>query len=850
MEILRARLADLEQFRERAVAAESALFETRRELAAVYANLQGVAYRTQPSSLETFDFVSPGIEALSGHSSSDFEQRRVSWANLIVPEDMATRANALLHAHTRQGAYDVTYRVRKPTGEVRHMHEQGRAVVNEEGLTVALEGMISDVTWRRQAEEALEHSKRQLELTERLSQVIVLQTSVEGELLQVPRQLGDRLGYSSAALHRLTYVDLVHPEDVEGELEQRSRMLREGNGSHESELRLVGADGGLFYVFSSTVLMSVAGSQVFVSYLRDITPRKQAEEALRQSTERYKLTATIANDGLWDWNLRTNQLECSARWMALLGLTDERPVQRAEDWMARIHADDLPRFRESVHQHIIGRTRALEVEVRIRHFGGSWRDMLVRGIALRDNVGRATRLAGSMSDVTDSRILQQKIQAEALYDTLTALPNRALLCDRIHQTLARTSMERGWTFAVLYINIDRFKVVNDIVGHHAGDQLLMDVADRLKQLLAPGDTLARPGADEFALLLNDIGGASEAARVASRVREVLRPPFEVEERQIFLTVSIGISLATSSLTPAEEVLRQAEMAMYRAKNAGRDRQSMFDEEQHRRTMQMLQIESELRRAIARQEFLLYYQPIVTLDDHPRLSGFEALVRWKHPERGLLQPADFIGVAEESGLIEQLGVWVLREACRQVSEWQARFPQHERLTLSVNMSPRQLLMPGLSDELAQLLEETGLPPESLGIEITESIFIEDDRLTRQLLEDLRRMRVRSMIDDFGTGYSSLGFLARHRVDYLKIDRMFVQNLGERGEHDEIVRMIASLAHSLGLKIVAEGIETTWQVDAVRSLNCHYAQGYLFSHPLSVPEAEELLGSQNGSLCGLS
>jgi diguanylate cyclase (GGDEF)-like protein/PAS domain S-box-containing protein len=457
---------------------------------------------------------------------------------------------------------------------------------------------------------------------------------------------------------------------------------------------------------------------------------------------------------------------------------------------------------------------------------------------LRDPAGCIVGTFGISRDITEYKRIAEQLERHGLYDALTNLPNRALFTNRLEHLFRRAERQTGQhlPFAVLYFDVDRFKGVNDSFGHRAGDDLLVEIARRLERSLRPGDTLARLGGDDFAILLEDLREGSDATRVADRIQQNLVAPFSVEGSEVFCSASIGIALGPSSYTQPHEMLRDANTAMYRAKANGRAGHQIFDADMHKRAVSQLRIENDLRRALERQEFIVYYQPIVDLKTRS-LTGFEALIRWMHPQRGLVPPGDFIPVAEETGLIKPMGLWVLQESCRQIKAWRDRGGPPMRI--SVNLSGHQLAQPDLVDQIRKTLETTGIDPQLLAVEVTESALVRDMASAAAVLTELRRLKVHVNVDDFGTGYSSLSYLQNLPVDTLKIDRSFVKTMDQQGGRSEIVRAIIALAHSLNMTVVAEGVETRGQLDALTALSCNAAQGYFFARPLPPEEAQKLL-----------
>ncbi len=481
-----------------------------------------------------------------------------------------------------------------------------------------------------------------------------------------------------------------------------------------------------------------------------------------------------------------------------------------------------------------------------------------RTIPLRVASGEVVGLVGMATDVTQKSEADEQLRwlAATFYDTLTCLPNRTFFLNQLHSCIERSRECPDYLFAVLFLNLDRFKMINESLGYPAGDQVLVAIAERLRAFVRLGDIVARVGGDEFAILLKDIKDIGDVSLIANRLQTELQQPLELEGQEILTSASIGIAVSMLWYDCPEDILRDADMAMYRAKAQKRTRPVVFNRTMYRQAVNRLQIETDLRQAIPRQELQLYYQPIVSLITG-RISGFEALVRWQHPTRGLVSPADFIPVAEETGLIIPIGEWVLQAACNQAKQWQLIFGQQTPLTINVNLSGRQFVQPNLTAKIDQILRETGIERQRLKLEITESAFIENtDWLGNQrtsdgvieILEQLRSLGVQLGIDDFGTGYSSLSRLYRFPINTLKIDQSFIKSMElscEQHSHAsscKIVRAIIGLAHNLGLDVTAEGIETFQQLDQLRKLGCEFGQGYFFSEPVDALKAEALIAAQ--------
>jgi diguanylate cyclase (GGDEF)-like protein/PAS domain S-box-containing protein len=571
--------------------------------------------------------------------------------------------------------------------------------------------------------------------------------------------------------------------------------------------------------------------------LTDMAARRFAEEALRESEERYALAVRGASVGLWDWNLRTGQIYYSTRWKEMIGCTDAQVGPLPEEWFNRVHPEDLESVQSAIEMHRDGITPHFEIEHRMRSVDGRYVWVHSRGTAIRDESGNATRMAGSQSDVTARKEAEQQLLRDALYDGLTGLPNRVLFADRLERSLARTERDVNHQFAILFLDLDRFKGINDSLGHAMGDQLLVLFARRLAACVRPSDTVARLGGDEFTVLLEETRLPNDTEGVADRILAALKAPFMLGAHEVYVTTSIGIAMGTADYSRPQDIVRDADTAMYRAKAMGKSRYQTFDATMHAGAVNLLQTENDLRRAIDRNEFVLHYQPIFSIAAST-LVGFEALIRWHHPQRGLISPAEFISVAEETGLIVPIGRWVLHEACRQTAEWHALFPDH-LVDINVNLSGKQFTQSDLVEQVMSALQQANLAPRHLILEITESVVMVNPQATVSLLDRLKDLGVKLNIDDFGTGYSSLAYLQQFPVDTIKIDRSFVSRMNESPENTEIVRTIVGLAHNLCMKVTAEGIETQDQLDSLADLNCEKGQGYLLSRPLQSMAATEML-----------
>jgi diguanylate cyclase (GGDEF)-like protein/PAS domain S-box-containing protein len=567
---------------------------------------------------------------------------------------------------------------------------------------------------------------------------------------------------------------------------------------------------------------------------------KWTVERLRESEERYALAVHGANDGLWDWNLTTNEVYWSPRWKGMLGYDEPAIGSTPDEWFSRMHHDDLSRVKEGLATHLAGGTGHYECEHRLLHRNGTYRWVLCRGAATRNEAGVATRLAGSLTDITDGKVA----------DALTGLPNRLLFMDLLDRAIKRTHRRPDYRFALLVIGLDRFKTVNHTLGMLTADLLLIEVARRLQVSLRATDTvardeqmftLARLGGDEFTVLLDDIAEGSDAVRVAERLRASLHQPFDVEGRPVFTSAGVGIAVSDTGYQRPEEILRDAAIALHRAKADGVAHCEIFDTAMRHRAVSRLQLEDDLRSAIETSAFEVHYQPIVSLASGT-IAGFEALMRWKHPVRGLISPIEFIPVAEDTGMILQIGQLILFEACRQMAAWQRRFGADAPGLVCVNVSSRQFADAELASQIEAILQKTGLNPGCLKLEITESAFLTDVLAAQITLRRVQSMGIGWSLDDFGTGYSSLSYLQRLQVDTVKVDQSFVSRMGLEANGFEMVRAIVSLAHNLGKDVVAEGVEAIEQLDQLREMGCEYAQGFYFSEPIDSASATALIESR--------
>jgi diguanylate cyclase (GGDEF)-like protein/PAS domain S-box-containing protein len=571
---------------------------------------------------------------------------------------------------------------------------------------------------------------------------------------------------------------------------------------------------------------------------RDITQRKVSEAALQESEERYALAAKGANDGLWDWDIEKDTVYYSMRWKTMLGYSEEDIGNTLDEWLKRVHSEDAERVQEELQQHLEGFSQSFESEHRVLHKDNSYRWMLSRALAVRNETGKAERMAGWQTD-SSGRV--------AAYDALTNLPNRTLFLDRLQRALGRTKRDPSHNFAVLYIDLDGFKLVNDTLGHAMGDLLLVEAAARLNGSLRLADdiarmmpekgmqdTVARFGGDEFAVLIEDFHNLQEVISIVQRLQQALSSPYVLVSQSAYSTASIGVALGNADYQNPEEILRDADIAMYRAKHDGKARYTLFDNNMHQQIRARFSLESDLRQALSQNEFRVFYQPIIDLQAE-RIQSFEALLRWQRSEQ-MVSPAEFIPLSEETGIIVPLEAWVLEESLRQLKAWHHLDPN---LNISVNVSSKHFESLDLLKHVEQALSKSGVDAKHLALEVTEGILNQQEERVKHVLGTLRDMGIRIYLDDFGTGYSSLSRLHALPIDVLKIDRSFMFGAESTVEKTRMVEAILLMASAMKLQVVAEGIENTQQKDLLKILGCQYGQGYLFSRPISAEQVVPLL-----------
>ncbi|HXY94718.1 MAG TPA: EAL domain-containing protein [Acidimicrobiia bacterium] len=631
------------------------------------------------------------------------------------------------------------------------------------------------------------------------------------------------LGLDPEALVRTSVFDLIHPEDRPRARAAFEVATSSPNAAQRIEFRMHHADGSWRSIEAmSTNLLHDPAIEGLVVSARDVTDRRRAEAELREAQERFRSAFEHAPIGMALMTLDGHLFRVNRAMVQILGRSTEELLRAtARDLTHPEHHDAAAGALRELRS---GAAPSCRLELRFVHHDGHPVWVSLSTSIVRDLNGEPLYFVLQLEDITERKASGEALAHQAIHDPLTGLPNRLLFVDRLGRELSRAASMHT-RVAVLFLDLDRFKVVNDSLGHSAGDRLLVAVADRLSGTMRPDDVVARFGGDEFVVLCQNVTSVETAELIAERVAEVIKKPVALVEGEVFVTASIGIALSDGQSETPETLLRNADAAMYRAKENGRDRAEVFDAPTHHRAVDDLRTGNALHRAIERGELRLHYQPVLDLRSGT-LTGFEALIRWQHPERGLVLPAEFIPLAEETGLIVPLGVWALEQACRQAASWHAAAADGTRLSISVNLSPRQLAEPALPNDVARVLSDTRVHPDAVWLEITETTLMRDAESALSALGALRALGLHLAVDDFGTGYSSMAYLERLPVELLKIDRSFVSDMGHRADSAAITTAIVSLAHGLNLETVAEGIETPEQLQRLRAMGCDLGQGFLF------------------------
>ncbi len=772
--------------------------------------------------------------------------RPESWFECVHPDDKIWLF-ACLDGQREEphGPFYIEHRVRTAGNGWRWLACRGVSMLGDDGTPCRLLGSICDINDTKRAEQLLSETQDRYAIAAAASSDGLYEWDLIAGKIDCSPRWKTIMGFSAQDItdSPQEWLGRVVPEDLiwlQATIDEQMATSDSPVPSFQIEYRIRDArDAIRWMACRGMVVRDDEGNAIrMIGYQADVTERKQAEQELRLSEERYALAARGAKDGLWDWRLETGESYFSPRCMSMLGYPEVALENRIRDWYKLVVVGDRCGLKNALRRHLRGNSEHMEHEFRMLRADGTLSWCLTRAMAVRDGDNQPVRIAGSLTDITARKKAELRLQYSAFHDGLTGLPNRALLLDRIGQAITRHRGGGNHPFAVALFDIDRFKSINDSLGTAIGDLVLTTTAARLLRICRTGDTLARLSADEFALLINDVTDPTAALIGAQRAGEVIARPFNFENRDVVLTASIGLALSITGYERAEDMLRDASLAMVRAKTAGRARVEVFDTRLRDHALAKAKTESELRRALDENQFVLHYQPIILLETG-RIAGVEALIRWNHPERGMVPPVEFIPLAEESGLILPIGRWVLEESATQLVAWQAEIPGLADMFTCVNVSTQQLRDDDLLTLVQRVIEGTGIAPSSLKLEITESMLMFEQNDAEPKMLAIQELGVHFSIDDFGTGYSSFSYLHRVPADTLKIDKSFVQTIGSGPEKAAIVQMIATLGGILKMDVVAEGIETEEEASFLRGLRCKYGQGYLFSRPVPALQLAALL-----------
>lgn len=816
---------------------EDALRKSEAKYRSLINSLPAIVYVVEPEPPYKPIYVSPNIESL-GYSQETWSGIPDFWNNIIHPDDREQVYKQNEEALSVKFEKELEYRIIAGDGSVKWIYDRGCYVNDENSNKIYWQGVMLDITDTKNAEEIIKESEENYKF---LSESIVHQVwtaTPDGNLDYVNERTSSYFGCSAEKVINEGWKEFVHPEDLANCLETWKHCLETGD-YYEYKMRLRDASGEYRWHTARATAGRGADGKIFKWFgtNTDVDEQIRADAALRKSESKYRTLLENMGEGLLQVDNDSIIEYVNDRFCEMTGYSPEELLgKRTEDIV--FDNANIRLLQEREERRVKGISESYELALMKKSGELLW--VLVGGAPIYGEDGAIVGSMGVFTDIAERKRTEEKLMHDAFHDALTGLANRALFTDHLRLRIERAKRESNAMFAILFLDFDRFKVINDSLGHSEGDKLLVAVAKRLQSTLRSSDLIARLGGDEFTILLNELDEPSHASHIASRIQELLKAPFELQGGDIYMSASIGIALGTDENVTAEDMLRNADIAMYRAKSKGKAQHQVFDQAMHEEALTQLQIDTDLRQALGQNEFSLHYQPIYNLQSRT-IVGFEALVRWKHPKRGMIPPDKFIPIVEENGLIIPLGRWIVYESCRQMREWQDMNPAAKNLTMSVNLSCKQFTQNDLAEQVMAMLVATRLDPQHLKLEITESHVMENGDAAVKMMKRLRSLGIELSLDDFGTGYSSLSYLHRLPVTNLKIDRSFVNQMVVGDENSKLVSTIITLAHNLNINVTAEGIETDDQLEHLKELNCEKGQGYFFSKPLEAQAATALIES---------
>jgi diguanylate cyclase (GGDEF)-like protein/PAS domain S-box-containing protein len=787
-------------------------------------------------------YMSPKIEGLTGYSPEECRDQDMRW-RMVHPADRERMQSEDERRGEPGEVFASEYRVLHRDGRIVWVRNESVLIEDEASGSQYWQGFMLDITERRRVEAALRESEQRFRSSFDDAAIGMALVGTDGRFLRTNRSLRELLGYQEQELLGKRFQDITYPDDLNVDLDNFNRMLASEMRTYQIEKRYVHREGHVVWgLLSVSMVQDEEGEPLyFVSQIQDVSERKRAEQKIRDAEARYRtlveqIPAVTYIDPVND---PETSLYTSPQIERMLGYTPQE-WQNEKLWPKRIHPDDRERIQTADERFEAGGEESFSEEYRLMAKDGSVVWVREEAVLIRDNSGEPLYWQGVFYNLTERKALEERLHYQAYHDPLTDLPNRRLFANHLKGALKRTRRRTGHKSAVLFMDLDNFKVVNDSLGHEVGDHLLVAVGQRLKGCLRRGEVAARLGGDEFTLLLENISSAGEAEEVAERIIRELRTPFAIEGHLIFATISIGIALSDTVGRAQEDLLiRAADIALYRAKGKTKACFEVFDRNKDAYALERLELENDLRNAIERDELKLCYQPVFSLESN-NIAGMEALLRWEHRERGVMRPAEFIPLAEETGLIVPIGLWTLEQVCRQAREWQDSYQIDPTPIAGVNLSLRQFQFPGLVEDVARVLRETGLEPGNLALEITESVAMHDEDATMATLEELKSLGVWLVIDDFGTGNSPLSYLtSQFKMDHLKIDGSFIRKFVESPDDSAIITGLIDFAHAVRLRVIAEGVETAVQLKRLMEMGCEFVQGNYMAKPLAPAEASALL-----------